>query len=73
MFPTIIAQLGAKAQVDREEAIRLLEIITRETFGYRADAPPEERVTAIEKWNKYYDKMKEDEAAAREKGSVKAE
>ena len=65
MLPLLVTRLGAKAAVDREKAIELLKILTRETLGYRADDPPDARAEAAAKWREYIEeRRKKDEEAS---------
>ncbi|MHC4663614.1 MAG: HEAT repeat domain-containing protein [Planctomycetota bacterium] len=53
MLPFLVSKLGAKAAVDRQHAIEMLQMLTGKTLGFRADDPPEVRETAIRKWREF--------------------
>lgn len=53
-IPALINQLGSDDAAARLVAIRSLERITGETFGYDHAAPAAERAQAIERWRAAY-------------------
>ena len=65
-----IAALGDSNEFVRDYANRALQRITHEDFGFRPVASPRRRQHAKEKWEKWWEKEKEELKALRSKSKT---